>query len=285
MKKFLILTVFSCLILFSLIYAQTTPPNTSFKLIGLSISEYIDQDEYGLTIIDGIFSIINFEEIPNTDSFPVYSRWIGNGTHNIEINLLTPEKDKVLAQLTDTLDLTKENEVIYTFDYFEDAPFEKTGIYWVQAKADGQIEKEIPLFVTEADSDIPILESLDKTPILLFSVPSLYVYENDNGLTTVSGVFEYYQTRELPFTDTFTIATSWLSGNGNFTQHVEILSPDGNTLVSTEPQLLTAEYASVTVLTDYIQNLSFEKAGDYFVKIYLDDKEVGNFVIKVVKTE
>ena len=281
MKKFLILIVFSCLILFSLTYAQDTP----IKLIGLTISENIDQDEYGLTIIDGIFSIINFEEIPNTDSFPVYSRWVGTGSHNIEINLLTPEKDKVLAQLTDKLDLIEENEVIYTFDYFEDAPFEKAGVYWVQAKADGQVEKEIPLFVTEADSDIPNLESLDKTPILLFSVPSLYVYENDNGLVTVSGVFEYYQTRDLPFTDTFTIATSWLSGNGNFTQHVEILSPDGNTLVSTEPQLLTAEYASVTVLTDYIRNLSFEKAGDYLVKIYLDDKEVGNFVIKVVKTE
>ncbi len=281
MKKFLILIVFSCLILFSLTYAQDTP----IKLIGLTISENIDQDEYGLTIIDGIFSIINFEEIPNTDSFPVYSRWVGTGSHNIEINLLTPEKDKVLAQLTDKLDLIEENEVIYTFDYFEDAPFEKAGVYWVQAKADGQVEKEIPLFVTEADSDIPNLESLDKTPILLFSVPSLDVYENDNGLVTVSGVFEYYQTRDLPFTDTFTIATSWLSGNGNFTQHVEILSPDGNTLVSTEPQLLTAEYASVTVLTDYIRNLSFEKAGDYLVKIYLDDKEVGNFVIKVVKTE
>ncbi|HOP95737.1 MAG TPA: hypothetical protein PL130_08215 [Dictyoglomaceae bacterium] len=285
MKKFLILIIFSCLILFSLTYAQDNPPNTPIKLIGLTISENIDQDEYGLTIIDGIFSIINFEEIPNADSFPVYSRWIGTGSHNIEINLLTPEKDKVLSQLTDTLDLTEENEVIYAFDYFEDVSFEKAGIYWVQAKADGQIEKEIPLFVTVGDSDIPNLESLDKAPILLFSVPSLDVYENDNGLITVSGVFEYYQTQKLPFTDTFIIATSWLSGNGNFTQHVEILSPDGTMLASTEPQLLTAEYASVAVLTDYIQNLSFEKAGDYFVKIYLDDKEVGNFVIKVVKSE
>lgn len=276
MKK--ILTILAVLLLtFTLAYAQ----ESQIKLIGLAIAEDIGEDEYGLTLIDGVFSIINFLKLPDTDSFPIYSRWMGYGDHEIEINILNPNKDKILATTKDSFKLEMNNEVIYLLDYLKDIAFETPGIYWIQAKADGKILKEFPLFILEGDEDIDT-EKADKNPTLIYSLPCIEVYENDNGLTSISGVFEYYTTQKLPFVDSFLIANGWLSGEGAFSQRIEIISPSGKILFSSKPQEFDIEIGSIITIIDYVENLNFEEEGDYLVKVYLNNKEVGSHVLKVV---
>lgn len=279
MKKFLTIFVI-LLITITLAYAQ----ESQVKLIGLAIAEKIGEDEYGLTLIDGVFSIIQFKDLPHTDSFPIYSRWMGYGDHEIEINILNPSKDKILATTKDSFKLETKNEVIYSLDYLKDVAFEKSGVHWIQAKADGNIVKEIPLFILEEDEDIET-EEADKNPILLFSLPCIEVYENDNGLTSISGVFEYYTTQKLPFTDSFLIANGWLSGEGSFTQKIEIISPSGKVLYSSETQEFDIEIGSIVTMVDYVENLKFEEEGDYLVKVYLNNKEIDSHVLKVVLKE
>ena len=276
MKKILIFLI-SLWIILTFSYAQSS----ELKLIGIAIAENVGEDNYGLTSIDGLFSIIHFEKLPNTDTFPVYSRWMGYGKHDIEINILTPQKDKVLASTDDSFDLERENEVIYSVGYLKDVAFENSGIYWIQAKADGNVLKEIPIFVLEGDEDIAS-EGADTNPIAIFSLPCIEVYENDNGLTSLAGVFEYYTTDELPFEDTFIIVNGFLSGEGTFTQKFEIISPTGKVIYSSEPQEFETNIGSVVTVADKVEKIKFEEEGDYIVKVYLGDQEVLSHVIKVV---
>ncbi len=278
MKKFLIPLII-ILFLFTLTYAQ----DSKVKLIGITIAENVGEDDYGLTLIDGIFSIISFEKLPNTDSFPLYSRWMGYGTHEIEFNILNPDKDKTLANIKDILDLELPNEVTYILSYFEDIAFENTGVYWIQAKVDGEVVKEIPIFVLEeGEGDI---ENADTNPILIFSLPCLEVYENDHGLPSIGGIFEYYMTEELPFVDNFLIANGWLSGEGLFTQRLEIISPSGKLLYSSNKKEFEINPGSLIIIVDYIEDFSYEEEGDYLIKVYLNEEEVGSYVLKVVVEE
>ncbi len=276
MKKLLILLI-SLIVVISFSYAQSS----ELKLIGIAIAENIGEDEYGLTTIDGLFSIIHFKDLPATDTFPVYSRWMGYGSHDIEISILTPTKDKVLASTKDSFELKKSNEVIYSFGYLKDVAFEDSGVYWIQAKADGKIIKEVPVFILKGEDDLNP-EGFDVNPIPIFSIPCIEVYENDHGLTSLSGVFEYYTTSELPFEDTFVLANGFLSGKGNFTQRFEILSPSGKVIYSSEPQEFETNIGSIVIVIDNVENLKFEEEGDYIVKVYLNNKEVLSHVIKVV---
>ncbi|ACK41370.1 MAG: DUF6941 family protein [Dictyoglomus turgidum] len=276
MKKLLILLI-SLIVILSLSYAKSS----ELKLIGIAIAENIGEDEYGLTTIDGLFSIIHFEDLPATDTFPVYSRWMGYGKHHIEISIVTPTKDKVLASTEDNFELKNNNEVIYSFGYLKDVAFEDSGVYWIQARANGKVIKEIPVFILKGEEDLNP-EDFDANPIPIFSLPCIEVYENDHGLTSLSGVFEYYTTSELPFEDTFIIANGFLSGEGNFTQRFEILSPSGKLIYSSEPQEFETNIGSIVTVTDNVEKLKFEEEGDYIVKVYLNDKEVLSHVIKVV---
>jgi hypothetical protein len=281
MKKFFIFLLISIFFVFSLSYAQENTNN--IKLIGVVIASNIQEDEYGLTLLDGIFSIINFDKLPQTDTFPVYSRWMGNGKHNIELNLLNPSKEKILGTITDSFELIRENDVLYSLGTFEDIAFEESGVHWIQVKADGKLLKEIPLFILENGEDVKIPEALTQKPILIFSLPALEIYENDDGLTSLKGVYEYYTTDELPFTDSFIIANGWMSGEGEYNQHIEIFSPDKNLLYKSEPQTFEINAGSVVTLFDEVSDFSFEKEGDYLVKVFLNDEEVNSFVLKVIK--
>uniref|UniRef100_A0A7C3RL03 Uncharacterized protein n=1 Tax=Dictyoglomus thermophilum TaxID=14 RepID=A0A7C3RL03_DICTH len=281
MKKLIISLLISIFFVFSLSYAQENP--NSIKLIGVAIASSIEEDEYGLTLIDGIFSIINFDSLPQTDTFSLYSRWMGNGKYDIEINLLNPSKEKILGTIDDSFELTRENEVFYFWGNFEDIAFDEPGVYWIQVKADGKLLKEIPLFVLENDEDIDIPENLTQKPILAFTLPALEIYENDYGLTSLKGIYEYYATDELPFTDSFIIANGWMSGESEYNQHIEIFSPDKKLLYKSEPQSFETNAGSIITLFDEISNFSFEKEGDYLVKVFLDDEEVNSFVLKVIK--
>ncbi len=281
MKKFFIFLLISIFFVFSLSYAQENTNN--IKLIGVVIASNIQEDEYGLTLLDGIFSIINFDKLPQTDTFHVYSRWMGKGKHNIELNLLNPSKEKILGTITDSFELIRENDILYSLGTFEDIAFEEPGVHWIQVKADGKLLKEIPLFILENGEDVKIPEALTQKPISIFSLPALEIYENDDGLISLKGVYEYYTTDELPFTDSFIIANGWMFGEGEYNQHIEIFSPDKNLLYKSEPQTFEINAGSVVTLFDEVSDFSFEKEGDYLVKVFLNDEEVNSFVLKVIK--
>ncbi|MCX7845940.1 MAG: hypothetical protein N2312_04910 [Dictyoglomaceae bacterium] len=279
LKKLIILTtlIISIFLLTNITLAQTE--NKAY-IIGLAIAEDILEDDYGLTLIDGLFSITKFKKFPGTDNFKVYSRWFGTGKHKIKVQIVDSKNNIVKETKEEELVFAKNYET-YSFSHdFNNIVFPRAGIYWVQAVLNNKIVFRVPLFVQLFEEELDFkLES--EFPVLVFSIPAIEVYEKYNGLQSILGVFEYFAFSKFPSTDDFIVVNGWYSGDGEFSQHIEVLDPDGNVIYVSEPQIFETGPKSITAIYDDLTDFLFTKPGIYIVRVYLEDEPITEYPILV----
>jgi len=280
MRKFLIFLFLFVFLIVSLSFAQTK----NVKLLGLVPAVDIGEDEYGLTMVDGLFSIASFDEFPSTDTFMVYSRWSGVGDHKVRIQVVD-EENNVLGVDERDLSFVEDNNT-YSFSHnFENIVFKDPGIYWIEAYLDEEKYQRIPLFVILKENYLDYAVE-DNKPLLILSTPALKVYDDEYGLQAISGIFEYFGFDQFPGkVDYFIISNTWYSGDGVYKQHIELLDPDKNIIYKSEPQDIETAPESIIALYDELQNIEFTKPGIYEVKVYLDEDLVLSYPIVVKELE
>ncbi len=280
MKRILVFVVLSLLILIST--RSVIAGETKTYSAGLVIAEDITKDEDGLVVLSGIFSITRFKKFPGVDDFKVYSRWIGSGKHVIKVQVLD-ESDNVIMDSDDVdLEFESDNSTYYQYFDFKNIVFTKPGIYWIQALLDGEVVNEIPVFVELEGKELEF-EEAPEYPALILSAPAGNVTEKENGLKVVSGVFEYFIAKRFPFAYDFIIANIWYSGDGEYSQYIELLNPDGKIIYKSEPQNFEHGPKTVSVVYDQLEDIIFEKAGAYTVKVYLNDELIFDYPILVLQ--
>lgn len=279
MKKALLPLILILLLVFLINNIFANAQKKTF-LLGLAIVEDITEDESGLAVLDGLFSITNFRKLPAVDNFKVYSRWTGTGEHKIKVQIVDSENNVINETEEEELIFEEDFETYYFSHDFNNTVFQKPGVYWVQAILDDEVELEIPLFIQLSGEEVQF-ELKSELPVLIFSVPAVEIYEKDNGLQAVSGVFEYFSFRKFPAADDFIIANGWYSGDGEFEQHIEILDPDNNVIYKSEPQVFENGPKTITAVYDDLIDFIFQKPGLYIVRVYLGEECVFEYPIIV----
>ncbi|MGC8971356.1 MAG: DUF6941 family protein [bacterium] len=249
---------------------------------GLTISEDATTDENGLIVLNGLFSITTFKKFPGVDNFKIYSRWIGSGKHSIKVQVVDSDNKIIMDSDDVALEFDKENSTYYQYFDFNNIVFIKPGIYWVQALLDNKVVFGIPLFVEPSDEELEF-ENAPELPNLILSVPAGSVTEKENGLQIISGIFEYFIFKRFPSAYDFIIANIWHSGDGEFSQYIELLDPDGNIIYKSEPKSFENGPKTVNVVYDELEDIIFYKAGTYKVNVYLNDKLTFDYPILVVQ--
>lgn len=282
MSKKLLTLVILTLSLFFLINTAFAKEKNKAYLIGFAMVEDISEDEYGLTLLDGLFSIINFRNFPGVDSFMVYSRWFGVGEHKIKAQIIDSEGNIVNESVEGEIIFEKDYETYSLSHDFNNTIFTRAGVYWIQMVLNGEVIASVPLFIRLFGQEI-FLELESELPSLVFSLPAIEVYEKENGLQAISGVFEFFMFKRFPAADDFIIVNGWHSGEGKFSQHIEILDPDDNVIYVSESQIFETGPKSITAIYDELIDFIFPKAGLYTVRVYLEEEVVAEYPILVEK--
>ncbi|MCX7795220.1 MAG: hypothetical protein N2380_01675 [bacterium] len=249
---------------------------------GLVIAEDVTEDEDGLIVLDGLFSITTFKKLPGIDNFKVYSRWIGSGKHTIKVQVVDEANNIIMDSDDIALEFDRDNSTYYHYFDFSNIVFTKPGIYWIQALLNGEVDYEIPMFIELEGKELKFKDA-PEYPALILSAPAGSVTEKDNGLQVVSGIFEYFAFKRFPSAYDFIIANVWYSGEGGYSQHIEFLDPDGRVIYKSEPQDFEHGPKTVSVVYDKLEDIIFPKAGTYTVKVYLDDDSIFDYPILVVQ--
>lgn len=123
-------------------------------------------------------------------------------------------------------------------------------------------------------------------PNLQFSVLCDDVRREDNGKFMLLGLFETINANSFPATHrTLFVANRWCKGEGEFIQKIRILdSTDSKPLFQTNEQPFELiDIDSHHTLISRFDNLTFPKAGKYWLEVLLDGELVLNYPIILKK--
>lgn len=101
----------------------------------------------------GVFQNIMVEKLPvSLIKFAVVNHWRGEGNHQTEIRILSPDKSNlvVTSQPTD-LELATGG-FTDNVSFFVNVVFPNAGTYWIQTLANSILQEEFPLIVTDVQS-------------------------------------------------------------------------------------------------------------------------------------
>ena len=99
----------------------------------------------------GIFQNIMVEKLPvSLIKFAVINHWRGDGNHQTEVRILSPDKaNLVVTSQPTSLDLAAGG-FTDNVSFFVNVVFPTPGTYWVQTLGDSVVMEEFPLIVTDA---------------------------------------------------------------------------------------------------------------------------------------
>ena len=99
----------------------------------------------------GIFQNIMVERLPvSLIKFAVINHWRGEGNHQTEVRILSPDKvNLVVTSQPTSIDLAPGG-FTDNVSFFVNVVFPSAGTYWVQTLADTEILEEFPLIVTDS---------------------------------------------------------------------------------------------------------------------------------------
>jgi len=99
----------------------------------------------------GIFQNIMVEKLPvSLIKFAVINHWRGQGSHQTEIRILSPDKvNMVVTSQPTTIELA-EGGFTDNVSFFVNVVFPNAGTYWIQTIANTVVLDEFPLIVTDA---------------------------------------------------------------------------------------------------------------------------------------
>jgi len=98
----------------------------------------------------GVFQNIMVEKLPiSLIKFAVVNHWRGEGNHQAEVRILSPDKkDLVVTSQPTQVDLDTGG-FTDNVSFFVNVVFPTAGTYWVQTLADTKLLDEFPLIVTD----------------------------------------------------------------------------------------------------------------------------------------
>ncbi len=103
----------------------------------------------------GIFQNIMVERLPvSLIKFAVINHWRGEGNHQTEIRILSPDKSSLVVTSQPTAIDLAPGGFTDNVSFFVNVVFPSAGTYWVQTLADTIVLEEFPLIVTDSGNMI-----------------------------------------------------------------------------------------------------------------------------------
>jgi len=98
----------------------------------------------------GIFQNIMVEQLPvSLIKFAVINHWRGQGNHQTEIRILSPDKSNLVVTSQPTSIDLAPGGFADNVSFFVNVVFPSAGTYWVQTIANAVVLDEFPLIVTD----------------------------------------------------------------------------------------------------------------------------------------
>ena len=101
----------------------------------------------------GIFQNIMVEKLPiSLIKFAVVNHWRGNGFHQTEVRIMSPDKNTTVVTSQPTNIELAPGGFTDNVSFFVNVVFPQPGTYWVQTLADTKLMQEFPLIVTDSQN-------------------------------------------------------------------------------------------------------------------------------------
>ena len=99
----------------------------------------------------GVFQNIMVEKLPvSLIKFAVVNHWRGNGNHQTEVRIISPDKTNLVVTSQPTQIQLAPGGFTDNVSFFVNVVFSQPGTYWIQTLADTVLLEEVPLIVTDA---------------------------------------------------------------------------------------------------------------------------------------
>ena len=98
----------------------------------------------------GVFQNIMVERLPiSLIKFAVVNHWRGNGNHQTEVRIISPDKTNMVVTSQPTHIELAPGGFTDNVSFFVNVVFSTAGTYWVQTLANAVLLDEFPLIVTD----------------------------------------------------------------------------------------------------------------------------------------
>ena len=98
----------------------------------------------------GIFQNIMVEKMPvSLIKFAVINHWKGQGSHQTEVRILSPDKNNLVVSSQPTILELAPGGFTDNVSFFVNVVFPDAGTYWVQTIANAVVLDEFPLIITD----------------------------------------------------------------------------------------------------------------------------------------
>lgn len=99
----------------------------------------------------GVFQNIMVERLPiSLIKFAVVNHWRGNGNHQTEVRIISPDKTNMVVTSQPTHIELAPGGFTDNVSFFVNVVFTTAGTYWVQTLANAVLLDEFPLIVTDS---------------------------------------------------------------------------------------------------------------------------------------
>ncbi len=101
----------------------------------------------------GVFQNIMVEKLPvSLIKFAVINHWSGQGTHETEVKILSPDKSTLVVTSQPTMIDLASGGFTDNVSFFVNVVFSNPGTYWIQTVANTVVLEEFPLIVTDSEN-------------------------------------------------------------------------------------------------------------------------------------
>ena len=101
----------------------------------------------------GVFQNLVVQQHPfNIIKFAVVNHWQGQGNHQTEVRILSPDKNNMVVTSQPTTIELAEGGFTDNVSFFVNVVFSTAGTYWIQTIANTAVVDEFPLIVTDQNN-------------------------------------------------------------------------------------------------------------------------------------
>lgn len=113
----------------------------------------------------GIFQNIMVEQLPvSLIKFAVVNHWRGDGDHQTEVRILSPNKSSLVVTSQPTQIQLPPGGFTDNVSFFVNVVFPSAGTYWIQTLADARVLEELPLIVTDVSNEsMPTMNEISES--------------------------------------------------------------------------------------------------------------------------
>jgi hypothetical protein len=125
--------------------------NENLKLVYTLLCDDVRLEMGNKISLMGVFQNIMVEKLPiSLIKFAVVNHWRGEGVHQTEVRIMSPEKKNLVVTSQPTGIQLTPGGFTDNVSFFVNVVFASAGTYWVQTLANKELLEEFPLIVTDA---------------------------------------------------------------------------------------------------------------------------------------